>query len=130
MTESSPAHLAVPAGRLCGRRRGARAPVGAAGYSKSPCCRGKGFSCPISRARGWERLSPCGKKEEMGGWEKVGRGDPRAGCRQGFPAGDGEGMRLPGLQSRLRARRTAHRNQSDGAGEASPGAAANPGVGL
>ena len=90
MTECSPAHLAVPLGRLCGRRRGAGAPVRTGIHLdcfKSPRCRGRGVL--PSHPQG----SPTGKgvplRKHLGG-----SGDVRE-TRKGGEEGRNEAQRPP-----------------------------------
>lgn len=104
MTECSPAHLAVPLGRLCGRRRGAGAPVRTGIYLdcfKSPRCRGRGSSRLTPRTRRRGRVFPCGNNSGGRGTcgrhdkaerrAEMKRSDPRAGCLRRLAARYGEG---------------------------------------
>lgn len=139
MIESSPAHLAVPAGRLCGCRRGAAAPV-AVGTRldkfSSPHCKGRGGpdlqtgeGCPLTETcRGDE----AGGEERIGG--KEGKSEARrlrAGCLQGLRARYREGVALARatVQAGVRTHRAPKPIRSGG--EGGPGASpASPGVGL
>lgn len=82
MIESSPTHLAVPAGRLCGCRRGAAAPVAAGTHLdnfSSPHCKGRG----PSDSRGGEGcpLTETSRGDEAGGEEQIGGKEGKSEAR-------------------------------------------------
>lgn len=139
MTKSSPAHLAVPLGRLCGRRRGAGAPVGTGiylGCFKKSSLQGEGVFASHPQGSAVGKGVPF-RKQRGEGHEKVERraevrrSDEAPAACSVFQPVMGRGMPLLGLQSRLQTVCTAHPSQSPGAGAGSPGAApASPEVRL
>lgn len=97
MTESCPAHLAVPAGRLCGRREhlsgqefilmNFEAFTAGEGGPPRPTPRGSWMGKGVP-------LRKLGKTKVLERRAKVRRSDPRAGCPQGLPARYAEGDAL------------------------------------